>query len=84
MLSEILMQTLVVCLVFVGVGAVAAGIVIVVVALRKAPDGYEDQGGFHVGRRTETFVDGLRSYGWPVDPPDGDESGPPPTPPKAK
>jgi hypothetical protein len=71
-------QTVLVCLVLAGVAAFVVGVVIALLASRKAPDGYEDQGGFHVGRRKETFVDGLKSYGWlQEEPPAGQKARPP-------
>jgi hypothetical protein len=50
--------TLVTALLVIGLAALAAiavGVVIAWVASRKAPDGYEDQSGFHVGRDSDTL-----------------------------
>ncbi len=38
------------------IAAIVAGVVIALIASRKAPDGYEDQSGFHPGRRSDTLV----------------------------
>ena len=64
MLPIPIMQTLTVCLLLFGIVSIGAGILITLFASRKAPDGFEDQAGFHVGRDTETFVDDFRSNGW--------------------
>ena len=48
--------TLVLVIAFAALAAIAAGVVIAWVASRNAPDGYEDQAGFHVGRNSDTLL----------------------------
>jgi len=64
MLPPLIMQALTVGLILFGIISIGTGILLTLLASRKAPDGFEDQTGFHVGQRTDTLADGLRSPGW--------------------
>jgi len=64
MLPTPIMQTLTVWLTLLGIVSIGIGILITLLASRKAPDGFEDQAGFHVGQNADSLVDGLRSNGW--------------------
>ncbi len=51
--------TLLTTILVIAVAAIAAilvGVVIALIASRKAPDGYEDKTGFHVGPRSDNLL----------------------------
>lgn len=59
------LDVLLVAVVGASVVGVILGVVIALRASRRAPEGYEDQSGFHVGsKERETLVDSLQEYGW--------------------
>lgn len=64
MLPTLIMQTLTVWLTLLGIASFGIGVLIALLASRAAPDGFEDQAGFHVGRKTDSLVEGLRTNGW--------------------
>lgn len=61
MLPPLIMQALTVGLILFGIILIGTGILITLLASRKAPDGFEDQTGFHVAQNADTLVDGLRA-----------------------
>lgn len=51
----LLLATALLIMAFIAIAAIVVGVVIALVASRKAPDGYEDQSGFHVRRNSDTL-----------------------------
>lgn len=54
--SFIPLLTTILVIALAAVAAIVVGVVIALVASRKAPDGYEDQTGFHVRPRSDNLI----------------------------
>lgn len=54
--SLIPLLTTILVIALAAIALIVVGVVIALVASRKAPDGYEDQTGFHVGSRSDKLV----------------------------
>ena len=63
MLPTPIMQTFTVWLALLGIASIGIGVLITFLASRNAPDGFEDQTGFHVGQKAEPSA-GPRSPAW--------------------